>query len=109
MNKSFRVMSVEDCDIPARHEAIVKGRLASRDVYGEGVLVPLIKHVIMVAHALISVKSNEIDVLVRVFNRSDKDVKVKKNTYLALFSPVLCSSASVPENVYSVNTAGVYD
>lgn len=32
MNKSFRVMSVEDCDIPARHEAIVKGRLASRDV-----------------------------------------------------------------------------
>lgn len=34
-------------------------------------------------------------------------MKVKKNTYLALFSPVLCSSASVPENVYSVNTAGV--
>lgn len=42
----------------------------------------------MVAHALISVKSNEIDVLVRVFNPSDNDVKVKKNTYLALFSPV---------------------
>lgn len=104
-------MSVEDCDIPAGHEAIVKGRLASRDVYGEGVLVLLKKfiheHGRMVAHALISVKSNEIDVLVRVFNPSDNDVKVKKNTYLPLFSPVLCSSASVPENVYSVNTAGV--
>lgn len=35
MNKSSRVMSVEDCDIPAGHEAIVKGRLASRDVYDE--------------------------------------------------------------------------
>lgn len=35
MSKSSRVMSVEDCDIPAGHEAIVKGRLASRDVYGE--------------------------------------------------------------------------
>lgn len=46
------------------------------------------EHDIMVAHALISVKSNEIDVLVRVFNPSDNDVKVKKNTYLALFSPV---------------------
>lgn len=111
MNKSSRVMSVEDCDIPAGHEAIVKGRLASRDVYGEGVLVLLKKfiheHGRMVAHALISVKSNEIDVLVRVFNPSDNDVKVKKNTYLPLFSPVLCSNASVPENVYSVNTAGV--
>lgn len=113
MNKSSRVMSVEDCDIPAGHEAIVKGRLASRDVYGEGVLVPLKKfiheHGIMVAHALISVKNNEIDVLVRVFNPSDNDVKVKKNTYLALFSPVLCSSASIPENVYSVNTTGVFE
>lgn len=46
------------------------------------------EHGIVVAHALISVKSNEIDVLVRVFNPSDNDVKVKKNTYLALFSPV---------------------
>lgn len=111
MNKSSRVMSVEDCDIPAGHEAIVKGKLASRDVYGEGMLVPLKKfiheHGILVAHALISVKSNEIDVLVRVFNPNDNDVNVKKNTYLALFSPVLYSSASVPENVYSVNTAGV--
>lgn len=111
MNKSSRVVSVEDCDIPAGHEAIVKGRLASTDVYGERVLLPLKKfiheHGIMVAHALISVKSNEIDVIVRVFNPSDNDVKVKKNIYLALFSPLLCSSASVPENVYSVNTAGV--
>lgn len=111
MNKSSRVVSVEDCDIPAGHEAIVKGRLASRDVYGEGVLLPLKnfihEHGIMVAHALISVKSNEIDVIVRVFNPSDNDVKVKKNIYLALFSPLLRSSASVPENVYSVNTAGV--
>lgn len=83
MNKSSRVMSVEDCDIPARHEAIVKGRLARRDVYGEGMLVPLKKfiheHGIMVAHALISVKNNEIDVLLRVSNPSDNDVKVKKN------------------------------
>lgn len=88
-NKSSRVMSVEDCDIPAGHEAIVKGRLASRDVYGEGVLVPLKKfiheHGIMVAHSLISVKSNEIDVLVRVFNPSDNDVEVKRNTYLRCF------------------------
>lgn len=57
------------------------------------------EHGIMVAHALISVKSNEIDVLVRVFNPSDNDVKVNKNTYLAWFSPVSCSSASIPENV----------
>lgn len=42
-----------------------------------------------------------------MFNPNDNDVKVKKNTYLALISPVLCSSASVPENMYSVNTAGV--
>lgn len=41
INKSSRVMSVEDCDIRAGHGAIVKGILASRDVYGEGVLVPL--------------------------------------------------------------------
>lgn len=44
----------------------MKGRLASRDVNGEGMLVPLKKfiheHGIMVAHALISLKSNEIDV-----------------------------------------------
>ncbi|XP_065943822.1 dentin sialophosphoprotein-like [Magallana gigas] len=45
MNKSSRVVSVEDCDIPAGHEAIVKGRLASRDVYGEGVLLPLKKFI----------------------------------------------------------------
>lgn len=47
----------------------------------------------MVAQSLISVKSNEIGVLVRVLNPSDNDVKVNKNTYLALFSPVLCFSS----------------
>lgn len=45
MNKSSRVMSVEDCDIPAGHEAIVKGRLASKDVYCEGVSVSAVKEV----------------------------------------------------------------
>lgn len=78
-------MFVEDCDILVRYEVIVKGRLVSRDVYGKGVLVLLIKYVIMVVYVLILVKSNEIDVLVCVFNLSDKDVKVKKNIYLALF------------------------
>lgn len=78
-------MFVEDCDILVRYEVIVKGRLVSRDVYGEGVLVLLIKYVIMVVYVLILVKSNEIDVLVCVFNLSDKDVKVKKNIYLVLF------------------------
>lgn len=43
------------------------------------------EHGIMVANALLSIKSNEIDLLVRVFNPSDNDVKVKKNTYLACF------------------------
>lgn len=37
--------TVEDCDIPAGHEAIVKGRLASKDVYCEGVSVSAVKEV----------------------------------------------------------------
>lgn len=80
LSRSLRVMPVEDCDIPARHEAVVKGRLASKDVYGEGMLVPLKKliheHGIVVAYALVSVKGDETNVLVHVFNPSENDVTV---------------------------------
>lgn len=113
MNKSFRVVFVEDCDILVGYEVIVKERLVSRDVYGEGVLLLLKKFIyeycIMVVYVLILVKSNEIDVIVCVFNLSDNDVKVKKNIYLVLFLFLLCLSVLVLENVYSVNIVGVFE
>lgn len=38
-------MFVEDCDILVGYEVIVKGRLVSKDVYDEGVLVLLKKFI----------------------------------------------------------------
>lgn len=80
------VVSMEDEVIPTNCETVMKSRAISGTKSKEGVLVPLKlfvhTHGLAVAHVL--VYSGEW----RVFNPGDSEVCVKKNTEIALLTPV---------------------
>jgi hypothetical protein len=84
------VVSVEDEVIPPRNEAMMKSRVISGIKYKECILVPLKlfvhAHGLAIAHVLVN--SGDEIIYARVFNPGGSEVFVKKNTEIALFTPV---------------------
>jgi hypothetical protein len=84
------VVSVEDEVIPPRNEAVMKSRVISGIKYKEGILVPLKlfvhTHGLAIEHVL--VKPGDGIFYGRVFNTGNIEIFVKKNTEIALFTPV---------------------
>ena len=84
------VLSMEDEMIPPKCEAVMKSRVISGTKSKEGILVPLKlfvhTHGLAIAHVLVN--SGEGIIYARVFNPGDSEVCVKKNTEIALLTPV---------------------
>ena len=84
------VLSMEKEMIPPKCEAVMKSRVISGTKSKEGILVSLKlfvhTHGLAIAHVLVN--SGEGIIYARVFNPGDSEVCVKKNTEIALLTPV---------------------
>ena len=98
--QSCLIVSVENSVIPPRHESVLKSKLVSKTNIKEGILVPMKQFVhsngLAVAHALVN-PGNDF-VYVRIFNPGDSEICVKKNTEIALVTPVSCVCDSLQWN-----------